>query len=490
MASRTVSARCLAKRTRRWQGPQLVDLMSVEGTSIPPQVGRSGGRRRGPGPKSCPSSVYRSPPCSLATPMPPSSPMKSDFAAWQAGQAYTSAITGAGVNCSELPGPSSLGGTAIFDNVVPARVPIPLPAQALKTTFLQGGVEQTDSAAPRGIQYRGLLIRCPRDRRLSRRGRAPFSTPDSDAGPDPFSPELVGSRPHDDQDAWDAVLTSPMRKRSRPSTEPSPKTGRPLGAVSSGTSGRPTAQRHRLRQLDRHLSDPGAELSTQIAGDDNSLTDSPSATPTPTARPTRSDPGAELSTQIAWATSSPLPTRPATPTPTAKSDQHQRPRRPRNLHPDRLGHRHPRRLAQRHRLQPDTDTSPVAIPGTINWLNPRAENDLLVRRQRHRHRRRQLDRARVTPGPSSPPRSPGTPAPLPTRPATPTPTATTNTSDPGAEISTQIAWLQTCSLAHSPSDTDSDTDTSPVATPGTINWLNPGADKRPLVRRRRHRHRR
>ena len=61
----------------------------------------------------------------------------------------------------------------------------------------------------------------------------------------------------------------------------------------------------------------------------------------------------------------------------------------------------------------------------------------------------------------------------------------TDPSEPDAELSTDIALLLN-SATNSPSSTDTDTDTdtdgdgATAATPGTIDWLNPGAENDPL----------
>ena len=125
-------------------GSQLVNLMSVEGTRYLP---RWVAPEAADAARSILSVVgIQVTPVLIGDANATLDQMKSDFAAWQAGQAYTSAITGP-ASASPLPGPSSLGGTATFDNVVPSSTDTS-PAQALKTTFLQGRVEQTDSAAP------------------------------------------------------------------------------------------------------------------------------------------------------------------------------------------------------------------------------------------------------------------------------------------------------------------------------------------------------
>ena len=114
--------------------------------------------------------------------------------------------------------------------------------------------------------------------------------------------------------------------------------------------------------------------------------------------------------------------------------------------PDRLGHRQPHRLA--HATYPDEQSdglgTTVATPGTIDWLNPGAENDPLFADTDNRGD----DDQQTGPG---------------------------MIDDQGNAFG---------SLTDSGSATDPDEQgdgvSTTVATPGTIDWLNPGAEDSPL----------
>ena len=119
----------------------------------------------------------------------------------------------------------------------------------------------------------------------------------------------------------------------------------------------------------------------------------------------------------------------------------------------------------------DDDSTSIATPGTVDWLNPGAENDPLFADSDN-----EGDGDQET-GPGmvddqgnvfGPPADDG---------------GLTDTGDPDAELSTQIAW-GTGSLDDSGSATDaggeSGDDSTSIATPGTVNWLNPGAEDSPL----------
>ena len=216
--------------------------------------------------------------------------MKSDFAAWQAGLKDTFGTNG-NASISPLPGSSPLGGASSPGNVVLSSTDNP-PAQAPKTTILQGRVEQTDWASP-GTTGNGDSSANAQRSAHQPAGSHSVSAPDSDAGPDPSSPDQ--SVP-DSLTTIHGTLPDPEDPDSLTTIHGAlPEDGSATDAVSSGT---PTStytddQSDGDQQSGQKMVDD--QVGTVGGADDSGPTDSTDT----------GDPDAQLTTSIAMLPDSP-----------------------------------------------------------------------------------------------------------------------------------------------------------------------------------------
>ena len=368
--------------------------------------------------------------------------------------AGTSVTTDAAGNVTDvvLGQAASISGTA---NGGTPTLADPGSAQTPTTTLLQGHVD--DVAAPAGngdsspdaggsAHVAGGGSGAPVGTQLT--GDSAVLAPESDAGSDPSSSDAPGpdslTTIHEtlpDPDAPDSLTTiHGILPDDASATDGSSPTPGPIDWLNPGAENDPLfTDTVTNDQGDGQQSGPGmvddqdSAFGTPV--DSSSSTDSGNSTDI-------GEPDAQLTTEVNWGAG----TLTDSPSSTDGDDQ-------------------------------ADDSTTLATPRTIDWLNPGAENDPLFHDTDSQ-------------GDGDQPSGPGTVddqdnafgAAVDSSSSTDT-DGPTDPSDPDdAELSTDIALLPN-SATDSPSSTDGDDqadDSTTLATPGTIDWLNPGAENEPL----------